>query len=66
MKLSKMEKLSYVGSPWFFGMVLTICGIIISFMRPVSFQGIALICAGLVCISIYCICALLARIVEKD
>ena len=66
MKLSKMERFSYVGSPWFFGMVLTVCGIIISFMRPTAFQGIMLVCAGLVCVSIYCVCALLARILEKE
>ena len=65
MSLTKLEKISYVGGPWFFGVTLIICGIIVTNINPASFQGVLLICSGLLCMSIYCVCALLAKIISS-
>lgn len=65
MSLKKSDKLSYVGAPFFFGMVLVICGTYISLTFPERLHGILLICSGLICMSLYCVCALLAKIIEK-
>jgi hypothetical protein len=65
MDLGKFDKLVYVGCPWLFGVVLVVGGI---FAANISRQKIAyliLICAGLICISLYCVCALLLKLIEK-
>ena len=64
MGLTKFEKLTYVGGPWFFGIVIIICGIIVSIANPERLRGILLICSGLICMSLYCVCALLAKIIK--
>lgn len=66
MRLSKMDKLVYVGAPWFFGVILTVLGIYVSKIAPEKLHGIIMICTGLVCVSLYCVCALLSKIAEKD
>lgn len=63
--MKKFEKLVYVGCPWFFGMVLIVCGLIIQGGTQTKLYGLLLICTGLICTSIYCVCSLLAKIVER-
>jgi len=65
MSLKKSEKLSYVGGPFLFSIVLIICGIIVSKAAPERLHGIVLICSGLICMSLYCVCGLLAKMVDS-
>lgn len=66
MKLTKLEKLSYVGAPWFFGIVMTVVGNIVANANPKGLHGIVLISAGLICMSLFCVCALLVKIIPSD
>ena len=61
--LTKLEKITYLGCPWFFGVVLVVCGIFVTGANATGLQGILLICTGLLCMSLYCVCALLAKII---
>ena len=63
--MTKLEKLTLVGAPWFFGIVMTICGIIVQTSAPERLHGLLLICSGLICMSMYCICNLLVKIIES-
>ena len=65
MVLTKPERKTYVGCPWFFGMVMIVCGTYVSFFKPQMPQAIILISSGLICLSIYCICALLVKLIES-
>ena len=65
MNLTKNEKKVYISAPWFFGMVMIVCGTYISFSKPEMPQAITLISSGLICFSIYCVCALLVKLIEK-
>lgn len=62
--MKKFEKLVYVGCPWVFGMILIVCGLIVQRGPQAKLHGLLLICAALICISIYCVCSLLLKIVE--
>lgn len=64
MGLTKLEKLVYVGCPWFFGIILVICGIVVSSMGKDTLIGMLLICSGLICMSLYCVSSLLAKVIE--
>ena len=64
MSLTKFDKTVLVGCPWLFGLILTLSGTIISFYRPQLLRGIILIGSGLICMSLYCICSLLVKIIE--
>lgn len=64
MGLTKLEKLVYIGCPWFFGIVLIICGIFVASYRADTLIGMLLICSGLICMSLYCVAALLAKVIE--
>ena len=63
--MSKFEKLVYVGCPWLFGVVMVVTGIM--GMRTLSsiWYSLMLICTGFICMSMYCICSLLAKLVDK-
>ena len=63
--MKKFEKLVYVGCPWFFGAVLTVCGLIVQNGNQTKLDGLLLICTGLICMSIYCVCSILAKIIEN-
>ena len=63
--MTKFEKLTLVGAPWFFGIVMTVCGAIVQIAAPDRLHGMLLICSGLICMSIYCVCSLLAKIIES-
>ena len=65
MSLNKVERITYVGCPWFFSMVLLVCGIIVSYFASASLQGTILLCAGLICMSLYCVCALLSKLLNN-
>ena len=65
MKLSKLDKLVYVGCPWLFGVVLVVSGIFVSKTGQDNIYSLILICAGLISMSLYCVCALLLKIIEK-
>lgn len=62
--MSKLEKLVYVGCPWVFGAVLIVCGLIILINPQTKLHGLMAICTGFVCMSIYCVCSILVKIVE--
>ena len=63
MRLTRLERISYVGGPWFLGIALIVCGIIVANADPAKLHGILLICTGLLCMCLYSVCALLARII---
>lgn len=63
MKLSRFEKIVYMGCPWLFGVVAIAGGGILTVTRPHELQGVILASSGLICMSLVCVCALLARLV---
>lgn len=63
--MSKFEKLLCVGCPFVFGMVLVGCGLIIRSDPGKILYALMAICTGLVCMSIFSVCAVLIRILEK-
>lgn len=65
MKLPKIEKMLLLSCPWFFGMVLIVSGIVTALTKTEQFLTLLLVCSGLTCISIYCVCVLLMKIIEK-
>ncbi|MFC1658714.1 hypothetical protein ACFL1D_04935 [Candidatus Omnitrophota bacterium] len=65
MILTRVEKILYAGLPWFFGTVMLVSGILVNNVDPVSINGVILACAGLLCMSLYCICVLLLKLIEK-
>ena len=65
MSLTKFEKLVYVGCPWFFSVVMIVCGIIVTKINPKILDGVLLMCSGLICMSLFCVCALLAKIITS-
>lgn len=64
MKIGKFEKVLLLGCPWVFGIILIASGFFVSRVN-VGFLSTLLICSGLICVSLYCVCVLLAKIVEK-
>ena len=58
--MSKLDKLALVGSPWFFGVVLIICAFIVR-----GDEFLLLVCTGLICMSLFCVCSLLLKIIEN-
>jgi len=63
--MTKLEKVIYVGCPWFFGVVLIICGLLVKFVSQATLEGLMLICTGVICMSLCCLSSLLAKIVES-
>ena len=63
--MKRLEKLIYIGCPWIFGIVLIIAGLFVLVNAPEQLHGLLLICTGLLCMSLYCVCSILSRIVEK-
>lgn len=64
MKLSKLEKITYVGCPWLFGVIYVIVALLTKSkdtLATVIIGG-----TGLILISLFCVCSLLAKIVDKD
>ncbi|MFC2149521.1 hypothetical protein ACFLQ8_02355 [Candidatus Auribacterota bacterium] len=61
-KLTKFEKLVITGCPWFFGLVLTLCGVIIQNVQKNPLPGLILACTGLICFCFYCVCYLMVRL----
>jgi predicted benzoate:H+ symporter BenE len=77
MALTPLEKTVYVGAPWVFGVVLTLSGIVATLSNIVStvprteqviatsqLHGIALICSGLICTSLFCLCSIVIKNME--
>ena len=65
MGLTKLERLIFLGCPWLFGMVMVISGIALRRSSTDKLLSILLVCSGLVCMSLYCVCALIVKIIEK-
>ncbi len=65
MKFTKLEKIMLLGCPWFFGTVLIITQILGAKTCTNRLYSLVSVAAGLILISIYCVCALLAKIIEK-
>jgi len=62
--MSKFEKLVYAGCPFFFGMVLVVVALLnASEMEDINV--LLVICSGLICMSLFCVCSLLVKIVEN-
>jgi len=61
MALTPLEKSVYVGAPWVFGVVLTLSGIVATYLKPAELSGILLITSGLVCTSLFCLCSLVSK-----
>lgn len=62
--MKNFERLVLVGIPWFFGIILLIAGILLSILSEQPSISTLLICTGLICMSLYCVCSLLAKIVQ--
>ena len=58
--MSKFDKLALVGSPWVFGIGLIIVAFIVG-----GDEFLLLACTGLICMSLFCVCSLLLKIVEN-
>jgi hypothetical protein len=65
MKLTKFEKTVLIACPWFFGMVLIIAGISSALTSAEKFIVLLLTASGLICMSLFCACVLLLKLVEK-
>ncbi|MBL7197794.1 MAG: hypothetical protein ISS47_06815 [Candidatus Omnitrophica bacterium] len=65
MNLPRFEKLIFFGCPWLFGMVMIISGIAVRRSSTNKLLSILLVCSGLICMSLYCVCALIVKIIEK-
>jgi galactitol-specific phosphotransferase system IIC component len=63
--MSKIEKLLNVGTPFFFGMVLIVCGLIMRSSPEKTLYALMAICTGFICLSICCVCSILIKILEK-
>jgi len=63
--MKKLEKLIFIGCPWFFGIILIVLGLVVQVNTPEQLHGLLLICTGLLCMSLYCVCSILSRIAEK-
>ena len=59
--MSKFEKLVYVGCPWFFGMVL----VVVALLNASEMETDVLLVGGFICMSLFCVCSLLLKIVEN-
>lgn len=63
--MSKIEKLVIAGSPFFFGMVLLIGGLIMRISGPEQrVYALMAICTGFICLSIASVCVILVKILE--
>jgi hypothetical protein len=65
MKLTKGERVVFAGAPLFSGMILIVTGWYSALVNPRLPQGMIMIGAGLVCVSLYCVAALLIKLIEK-
>ena len=65
MNMTKLEKLVYIGCPWLFAMVMITSGIYLGFTSNYKFAGFFAAGFGFICMSLYCVCALLGKIIEK-
>ena len=63
--MKRLEKLIYIGCPFFFGIVLIVSGLVVQSNLPEQLHGLLLICTGLVCMSLYCVSSILSRIADK-
>ena len=63
--MTKFEKVVYIGCPWLFGTVLVIAGLRAKTVAGGEVVSVLMIGFGLICISLYCVCALLNKIFEK-
>jgi hypothetical protein len=64
--MRKVEKAFYIGGPWFFGIVLIISALVVGRNPDTIIPELMLFCSGLVCTSIYCVCALMYRLIEEN
>ena len=62
--MKKSEKFAFITTPLFCGLVLIFIGIYATNQKPEVPQGIILICSGIVCMCLYGISLLLAKIIE--
>ncbi len=65
MNLRKIDRIVLVNCPLFFGLVLLLSAIMISKYQKGTIHEIIMIASGLVCVSIYCLTSLLAKLIEK-
>ncbi|MBU1262125.1 hypothetical protein KKG61_05290 [bacterium] len=64
--MKEFEKIVLIGCPWLFGVVLATCGIYVGFKNPERLHGILMGCSGLICMSIYCLCSLVSKLIAKN
>jgi len=65
MNLTRFEKLVLLGCPWLFGTILIISGILTAGSGIGKLCSVLLICSGFICMSLYCVCALIIKLIEK-
>ncbi|HEX9934752.1 MAG TPA: hypothetical protein VGB38_06095 [bacterium] len=63
--MTKVERFAFVTCPFLFGMVLIFIGMVATKKRPDLAQGIILICSGIICVCLFAISSLLAKLIEK-
>ncbi len=63
--MNQFDKVVLVGLPWLFGLVLTLCGVVVSHVQPAQLHGVILTIGGIICFAIFCICSLLVKILLK-
>lgn len=63
--MKKFERMVFVACPGIFGAVLIVVGLMVVFKPQAKMLGLLAMCAGFICSSIFCVCSLLAEIIEK-
>lgn len=66
MKLSMIERISYVWVLFFLGIVMTAIGLFAGLKHPENLQGTIMISCGLILISSFCVASLLTKLIEKQ
>ena len=62
--MNKIEKFAFITCPLLFGLVLVLIGMYATKQRPDLSHGIIMICSGLICVCLFAISSLLAKIIE--
>ena len=63
--MKKTEKFAFITCPMIFGLVLVFIGMYAIKQRPDLPHGIIMICSGLICVCLFAISSLLAKIIEN-
>ena len=58
------KRIAYWG-PWFLGLAMTVVGIQVGLKAPAKLHGVVMVCTGMICMSLFCVCTFLSHIVDR-